>query len=319
MKNALVPLLLLSALPVFAQTLATRGSLTVTVDDFYAHHFMNAPAKVDALRSSPREIDNTITEVLAPRAYAAKSAAMRTDYTPEEQRYYAMQLERAPLTAALNIAERRARAKFSADDPQVIARARELWLLDTKAYYVEEQVDITQILFDPTLHPFEELARRIEAVQAELRQGAQFDELVQKYSDDKLVKENKGRITGINFAGADARMGALLFKQLKEGEISAPAVTRIGLHLIRLDKKHPRTKRPFEEVRPTITADLMEQDAKQARLALIDSITEGETTIKEAGLKVLMPPTVPNLSEKMRELSDQHNRKPSAPTQPSKP
>ena len=292
----------------FAQTLATRGPLKATVEDFYTHNFMSAPAKIDALRASAREIDNTITDILAPRAYALKGAAMRADYSPDEQRYFAMQLERAPLSAALNIAERRARASFSAKESDGTARARELWLLDTKAYYIDEHVDITQVFFDPAMHPFDELVRRIEAAQAELRNGAKFDDVVLKYSDDKQAKENKGRLTGINFAGADARMGALLFKQLKEGEVSTPTVTRAGLHLIRLNKKHPRAKRSFEEVRMTIVSDLLEQAAKEARLSLLDSITEGTLTINEEGLKTLMPVVDPKLGEKMRDISRLQNQ-----------
>ena len=284
-----------------AETLATRGKIEVSTEDFYAYHFMNAPTKVEALRGEPREIQNTITEVLAPRTYNGQKE-LRSKLDAIERRYVDLQLERAPLVAELNVLERRARATFNPNDPLTISRARELWVLDAARFFVDESADITQIFFDFALRPFPETIARINEVEKALASGEPFDAVLQKYTDDKTAKETGGKLSRVASAGTDPLMGSLIFKRLKEGEISTPTPTRIGLHIVRLDKKFPRSKRPFDEVKNKIIEQLLEDTVKNVRLTYLDHLAGSETTINEKAFDQFLIKPDPSLEEKRREI-----------------
>jgi len=244
----LTTLTLMSASIGSAAEIARRGALEFTTDDFFAHHYMTAPTKVEALRANPREIQSTMTEVLAARSYNQRPD-LHTKLDDAERRYYEMQKERAALLAELNIRERRAKAAFNPEDPAIQARAREIWL-----------------------------------------------------TDDKNATETSGKLKGISILGADALMGNLIFKRMKEGEISAPTPSRIGLHIVRLDKKYPRTKKPFEEVMPKIVEQLLDDSAKNARVELLDKLSAIDTVVNEKAFDDFLIKTDPALEQRRREL-----------------
>jgi hypothetical protein len=220
-------------LPITATTLATFGDLTATTDDFQALHYMSAPAKVLALRDSPKEME---------------SSCLR------------------------KIAERRARAEFRIDDPLTISRGRELWVADETAYFNDETADFTQIFFDIGRRTFPEIVERIALVKAEIAAGASFDAVLQKYTDDKNAVEGKGQLKGMVATRIDPVIGRLIFRKLEVGEISDAIPSRAGLHIVRLDRKSPRAKKPYEEVKRQIMEKLLEDRAKAARAKVLDGL-----------------------------------------------
>lgn len=254
-----------------AETLATYEELSATTEDFQALHFMNAPTKVNALRDSPKEMESSINEILSPRAYNAKKA-IQLSMSGEESRYAAMQQERAPLNAALNIAERRARAAFRPDDPLIVARGRELWLADTTAYFADESADFSQIFFDLNKRSYTEATERIAQAKAELAGGAPFDAVLLKYTDDANAATNKGQMKDMVITRIDPIIGRLIFKKLEVAQISDAIPSRAGLHIIRLDRKSPRAKKPYEEVKKLIVEKMLEDAAKAARLGVLESL-----------------------------------------------
>ncbi len=259
------------ALNATAETLATYEELSATTEDFQTLHFMNAPSKVNALRGNPKEMENSISEILSPRAYNAKKAA-QLSLTSEEVRYAAMQQERAPLSSALNIAERRARAAFRADDSLIVARSREIWIADTSAYFADESADFSQIFFDLSKRSYAEATDRIAQAKAELANGVPFDTVLLKYTDDASATTNKGQMKDMVVSRIDPIIGRLIFKKLEVGDTSDVIPSRAGLHIIRLDRKSPRVKKPYDEVSKQILEKMMEDAAKAARLAVLDSL-----------------------------------------------
>lgn len=304
LRNSLLALCLGAlAIPAWADvaTLATKGPISVTTDDFYTHHFMNAPAKVKALRESDRELDSTITEVATARLFA-KTGTAQLQLSAEERKYYDMLVERTPLAAYLNIAERRARAKFSVNDPLVIGRARELWVVDQKAYFTDESADITQIFFDLSLRPFSETNTRVQAALADIKAGRPFEEVLAKYSDDKGIERTKGKVNNIQLARTDPLMGKTIFKKLELGEVSDAVPSRIGLHIVRLDAKRAPQKKPFDEVKGVIFEQLLEETAKNARIDVINEVNKVPTVLDEKGVDGFRVKGDPEFEEKRRKL-----------------
>ena len=273
MRLYALPAIVLTAfsLSATAETLATYDDLSATSEDFQALHFMNAPSKVQALRDSPKEMESSISEVLSPRAYNAKKSA-QLSLTADEARYVAMQQERAPLNAALNVAERRARAAFNVNDPLTVARSREIWIADTSAYFADESADFTQIYFDLSKRSYTEAAERIAQAKAELANGASFDAVLLKYTDDANAATNKGQMKDMVISRIDPIIGRLIFKKLEAGQISDAIPSRAGLHIIRLDRKSPRVKKPYDEVNKLILEKMLEDSAKAARLAVLEGL-----------------------------------------------
>ena len=282
-------------------TLAKQGDITVSTEDFYAYHFMNSPKKVDALRESPKELQSTITEVFTPRAYRIHPELQLKKDT-QEQRYYALQLERAPLLADLNLIERRTRAAFNAADSITIDRAKEIWITDAAKFMDEESADITQIFFDFGLRTYPETVVRIAEAQRQLADGVGFDEVLSRYTDDKAAKETNGKLVNISSARSDPLMGAMIFKKLSEGQVSPPTPSRIGLHIVRLDKKYPKRKRSFDDVKGMIFEQLMEESVKRARSAFIESLTREDITVDEKAFDDFLVKEDPALEDKRREV-----------------
>lgn len=284
-----------------AATLAKRGEITATTEDFYAYHYMNSPAKVEALRSSAQEIQSTVLEVLAPRVYRAQQD-LRATLNATEQKYVNIQLERAPLLADLNVLERRVRANFDPNDPLTLSRAKEIWFADSTKFNVEETADITQIFFDFNSRRYEESIARISAAQKALAAGGKFEDVLQEYSDDKNAKESGGKISGISSVRSDPLMGRVIFKRLAEGEVSAPTPARTGMFIVRLDKKYPTKKQPFEDVKAKIMEQMMEDAVKQTRVSMLDRLARADTVIDENEFEAFLIKPDPKMEEKRREI-----------------
>jgi len=131
--------------------------------------------------------------------------------------------------------------------------------------FTEETVRVRHILFK-----FEEAAPLTEKNQAlkkaddarkELDGGADFEDLAEKYSDDK-ESARKGGDLGYVIKG-------MLPKELEEtafalslGEVSKPVLTQFGYHILRVDEKRIAQKLKFDQVK-----DDLEQLLTQANFA----------------------------------------------------
>ena len=113
-------------------------------------------------------------------------------------------------------------------------------------------------------------------------------------------------------------MGAMIFKKLREGQISPPTPSRIGLHIVRLDKMYPKRKRPFDEVKGTIFEQLMEESVKRARSAFVESLRRDEINLDDKAFDDFLIKEDPALDAKRREVYKQLGIPISAPIEGNK-
>jgi peptidyl-prolyl cis-trans isomerase SurA len=140
---------------------------------------------------------------------------------------------------------------------------------DMRRYYeghqsrfsLPEEYRLSQILLVPKKHETpEETRARAETVVAALKQGANFADLVLKYSDGP--ESTKGGNLGF------VRQGELLptieraVAALQPGQISELIESPQGFHLIRLDEKKPSEFRPFAEVKAEIQSLVFQQKSE---------------------------------------------------------
>ncbi|TAJ10664.1 MAG: hypothetical protein EPO61_02295 [Nitrospirae bacterium] len=131
--------------------------------------------------------------------------------------------------------------------------------IELQRYYMQHQsrfllpdeYRISQILLVPRAGEDRAQVRaRAQAAYAELKQGAEFADMVMRYSDGP--EATKGGALGF------VRQGELLppieraLATLEVGQLSEPVETPQGLHILRLDEKSPTGFRPFAEVRTEI-------------------------------------------------------------------
>jgi peptidyl-prolyl cis-trans isomerase C len=107
-----------------------------------------------------------------------------------------------------------------------------------------------------------------EQVLAELKAGADWNEMVLEYSDDPGSKSKNGLFEQwlvLGIPKVDPHFVGGVFSIEKEGEYSEVVDTQFGLHIIRLDKVQPSFYRSFAEVKDTIVAAL---EAEYRKLAV---------------------------------------------------
>jgi peptidyl-prolyl cis-trans isomerase C len=96
----------------------------------------------------------------------------------------------------------------------------------------------------------------------QIKNGAKFEELAQKYSIDS--SRSRGGDLDWNVPGVYDKSFADALVKLKKGELTAtPVQTRFGFHVIRLDDTRPVTIPPLFEVKPRIVQRLARAKLEQ--------------------------------------------------------
>lgn len=161
-------------------------------------------------------------------------------------------------------------------------------------FYEEEQFRASHILFRIQKPDFDEDAsedekekklteaqlaakKKAEEILKKIREGTDFAEMAKIHSDDKVSGANGGDL-GDFVSGAMVSQFEKAMLNLKVGEISEPAFTPFGYHLIRLDeRKEPHTK-PLEEVKEVIIQALKEIKARQRARRIVKRIHRSAKT-----------------------------------------
>ena len=111
---------------------------------------------------------------------------------------------------------------------------------------------------------------KIDGIIKELKEGADFEELAKKKSDDEASRDSGGDLDLIYKGILDPSFDEAISK-LKPGEISGKVTTRFGFHVIQLIEKHPPEQAPFDEMEKAIQKHLFMEEAKK----LVEVYIEG--------------------------------------------
>lgn len=112
---------------------------------------------------------------------------------------------------------------------------------------------------------------RIDAIIKELKEGANFEELAKKKSDDEASRGNGGDLDIIYKGVFDPTFDDAVSK-LNPGEITEKVETRFGFHVIKLIEKRSSEQAPFEEMEPAIQKHLFMEEAKKLVEAFINDL-----------------------------------------------
>lgn len=133
----------------------------------------------------------------------------------------------------------------------------------TKASFLQtEQRLASHILFElaadaPAEAQKAALAKAEEVLKEARAEGAKFDELARKHSNDVGSAEQGGDLGWLPKGATEAAFDTALFA-MKAGEISEPIKTEQGYHLIQLREVQAERTKTFEEAKAELTAQLTE-------------------------------------------------------------
>ncbi len=128
--------------------------------------------------------------------------------------------------------------------------------------------------------------KQAKDIAAQLKSGANFEELAKKHSADGAAA--KGGDLGWFSKGSMIPEFEKVAFGMKEGGISGIVKTKFGYHLIKLTAKRPAGNRSFDEVKDQIKAQLLPGKQQEAFQKLKDDLKKsGKYSIKEDVLKSL--------------------------------
>ena len=112
---------------------------------------------------------------------------------------------------------------------------------------------------------------KIDDIIKELKEGADFEELAKKKSDDEYSRDNGGDLNFMYKGVFDPAYDEAVSK-LKPGETSGKVTTRFGFHVIQLIEKHPPDQAPFDEMENSIQKFLFMEEAKKLAEVYIEGL-----------------------------------------------
>jgi peptidyl-prolyl cis-trans isomerase D len=156
-------------------------------------------------------------------------------------------------------------------------------------YQVPNRVHVEHILFmtvGKTDAEVEEIKKTADDVLKQVKKGGKFDELAKKYSEDPGTKDKGGDLGWITQGQTVPEFEKTAFG-LDKGQTSDLVRTQYGFHIIKvLEKETARTK-TFDEVKDSIRAPMMLQEADKQANDSADELAKAIRQTNKASLEDL--------------------------------
>ena len=183
------------------------------------------------------------------------AAALATERMTLEQ--YRERLRREILTAKL--INREVRAQVVVSDEEL----RDYYADHAGEFSLPERVKLRQIVFfSPPGSPARADGRaRVLDVLAQLRNGADFDQLARRYSEGPEAREG-GELGWFSQGSLVGELDRAAFT-LQDGQASEPIESPAGWHLLTVEAREGNQRRPFEQVKEALREQRLEEKIRQ--------------------------------------------------------
>src|SRR5450432_34386 len=203
--------------------------------------------------------------LIKPEDLAAKLNPSDADIKAEYEKnkaHYQVPEKRVVRYGLLDTTQMRRTVQISDDQLKVQYQA------NIQQYQVPNRVHVEHILFmtvGKTDAEVDEIKKTAEDALAQTKKkGANFEDLAKKYSQDPGTKDKGGDLGWLTQGQTVPEFEKTAFS-LEKGQVSSLVRTQYGFHIIKVLDKETAHTRPFEEVKDSIRAPLMLQEAdKQA-------------------------------------------------------
>lgn len=142
---------------------------------------------------------------------------------------------------------------------------RQFYNENADRYLVEERRQASHILLSldegKTLNDSPETSARLEELQKKIMDGEDFSELAKAYSDDPGSATQGGNLGQVTRGMMVPAFENALFAMQNVGDISEPAISSFGVHLIKLDGITEKQIRSFEDAQQEIIENYKQEKA----------------------------------------------------------
>jgi peptidyl-prolyl cis-trans isomerase D len=224
--------------------------------------------------------------LIKPEDLAAKlnpsDAEVKAEYEKNKAKYQVPE-KRVVRYGLLDTTQLRRNVQISDDQLKVQYQA------NIQQYQVPNRVHVEHILFmtvGKTDAEVEEIKKTADDVLKQVKKGGKFDELAKKYSEDPGTKEKGGDLGWITQGQTVPEFEKTAFG-LDRGQVSDLVRTQYGFHIIKvLEKETARTK-TFDEVKDSIRAPMMLQEADKQANDTADELAKAIRQTNKASLEDL--------------------------------
>ncbi len=238
-----------------------RGTATITLGDIDAYLEQHvAPKDRAGYMDSPKRIEGLLLSMLLQQQLANDARALHLEQDKDVERQIALVINEL-------LAHRRLdQATKDLQVPNLEQLAKEKYALQKAEFIERGPVDVKHILISNKSHAPDEAAKLANEIVEEAKKNPDaFDELVEKYSEDKSKKDNAGLIVNAASSQYDKAFAAAASELQKPGDISPPVRSAFGLHVLKLIKRDPDRQKSFEEVHDALISQLTNDFIDQRR------------------------------------------------------
>lgn len=256
-----------------------QGANTAITSTDVLKNIAQMPTQVrDDIISDPTKLRQLVGNLYLRRAFAQEADRKGLAKTAEVQ--FKLETARESILAEAEV-ERIATAA-TPDNAAVDKLAQTIYKAEPERFAVPAQTRARHILIKGT-EP-NSLAQA-EKLLAELKAGANFEELAKAHSADP-GSAAKGGDLGFFPKGRMVKAFEDALETLqKPGDLSDVVQSSFGYHIIRLEERQPASTKPFEEVRESLHAQVVGNAQQEARLKEVKRLQDqakGDETALEA-------------------------------------
>lgn len=197
------------------------------------------------------------SNLLMRRVLAKQAEASKLDKLPMNEA--ALQMARDRVLSDIQL------TKLDEQNKPTIAvldeRAKDVYKAEPKRFEIAEEVKVSHILIANGAGARE----KAQAILEEIKAGKNFSELAKEKSADP-GSAAKGGDLGMFGRGRMVKPFEDAAFQLKAGELSDVVETQFGFHVLKVTERKDAGMRPYEEVRETLHAEVLQKILGEARI-----------------------------------------------------
>lgn len=207
-----------------------------------------------------------VRSLYAQRVLARQAQASGADQSPEAQRYLKLVQERALSEVTLRMVG----LEDVPDAAALQAYAHSEYKAQPERFTTPDQVHARHILLRVADNGSDDAAvkARAEELLARIQGGADFAQLASELSDDKGSGARGGDLGTFAKGKMVQEFEDAAFALQAPGALAGPVKTRFGYHLIQLVERVPGQLRPFEDVLPQLSAEVLKKQDSERRARL---------------------------------------------------
>jgi peptidyl-prolyl cis-trans isomerase D len=221
--------------------------------------YKNEKVQLDYALIKPEDLESKITP---------DEAEIRAAYEKNKSKYQVPE-RRVVRYALVDVNQIRQNVQVSDDMLKLQYQA------NIQQYQVPNRVHVEHILFMTVGKPdaeVEEIKKKAEDVLKQVKKGGKFEDLAKKFSEDPGSKAKGGDLGWITQGQTVPEFEKTAFS-LSPGQVSDLVKTQYGFHIIKVLEKEAAHTKPFDEVKDSLRAPLLNNQAEKLASDTADKLS----------------------------------------------